>query len=409
VKISFKHTVAFVACLLACSLLCSCSLYYITEDITGDILTTAAPVQITTRHIDQPETPVPSVHAGYTYTPDKLLERLQSRDYGGVYFNIVTFAGNIFFTSDLGNYYYPASNELIKALERKFNILLIRHETDHDGLYDYISEELSDGVGYYADLAILPYSELDEMLENGYITGYDGRAFFDPEATYTDSQIMSMIRTDDGQTYALYTQTMCDPGNSYCVFFNKNIDGADGLYSSVVAGNWDLAAFDKAAQGRTVLYDEGFSEYAAQFQEGDFPASLSEDPLTEFEEGRADIVFARVSAIDRLAAGKTAFGILPLPKTGTGEGYSSYYGRLDDMFVIMLPASPASLEESILVADAFCMVAGDVFVNAAIEHYTDLVRDNASVSMLGYLFSKVIMPQPYETEEGHTGIAPDGE
>ena len=370
------------ALVLVCAMLSSCGLVIITESF-DDRREVSTAETYTLPGVTAPELPVKGSERE-EYDPKLPLAALPDYDFGGEYFNVITLEDSILFRDEREEAFFNASEKLHTAVSEKFDLRFYHQTPDKSDLCEYI-DSVSVG-GYYADLMVVPYSEVEALKSAGKITTFGDKAFFIEDSRYFDADIMALMNGEDG-IYAVYSDSIRDLRDSYCLFFRHDGANKEKLYSAAKDGKLTWDALLSEFGGKGVAYGDGGAVIAERYIPDYERLIYAEDPCRSFSDGEAAVMIAPVSYIEKLSDMSAPFGVLPLPKRDADDDYRGYSGGLNNMDVFVCPAYTQLPEFSVLVMSSFCIAAGEAFKADAVEYYADYIRDDASYFMLELIFS----------------------
>ena len=382
VKTMLKAFISAVSLVLICAMFSSCGLVFITERF-DDRKNAAIEDTFTVPDIKVPEVPVRGSERK-EYDPVPALDALPDYEFDGGYFSIITLEESILFHDKTGDLYYDASEKLREAVAKKFDLQFYHQIPDNSDLERYIGEKTVGG--YYADLMMVPYSEVEGLKAAGQISAFNDKAFFIADSEFFDTGIMSVMNGEDG-IFAVCSKALRDFRNSYCLFFRHDSVDREKLYSAAKDGTltWDTLISEIGNGG--IIFD-GSSSVITDRYISDYDKLICEDePYRGFLDGKAAVMIAPISDIEKLSGMSDAFGILPMPKGSVSDSYKGFCGGADNMDVLVCPVNTQSPELTVLVIYSLCAASGDVYRDCTVDYYADYVRDESSYSMLDLIFS----------------------
>ena len=367
---------------LVCAMLSSCGLVVITESF-DDRREVSTAETYTLPGVNAPDVPAKGTERE-EYDPKPLLASLPDYDFEGENFIMITPENSILFGDDMEDIFFKSAEDLRAAVAEKFDLRFYHQTPNKTDLGEYI-DSVTVG-GYYADLMIVPYSEVDALKSSGKISAFNDKAFFVEDSEFFDADIMALMNGEDG-IYAVYSDAVRDLRDSYCLFFRHDGANKEKLYTAAKEGKltWDALLSEVGGKG-IVCTDDG-EVITDRYIPGYEGLIYSEDPCRSFSDGEAAVMIAPISYIEKLSDMSVPFGILPLPKQNADDDYRGYSGGLLNMDVFVCPANTVLPELSVLVIDSFCITAGEAFKADAVEYYADYVRDELSYAMLELIFS----------------------
>ena len=377
-----RAAVNTAALVLACATLSSCGLVVITENF-DDRREVSTAGTYTVPGVTAPALPVRGTGREEP-DPKSSLDVFPDYDFGGENFIVITAEDSILFGNGVEDKFVRAAENLRAAVAEKFDLRFYPRTPDNTDLGEYI-DSMTVG-GYYADLMMVPYSEVDALKSAGKITAFNDKAFFIKDSELFDADIMALMNGEDG-IYAVYSDSLRDLSDSYCLFFRHDRANKEKLYTAAKEGKltWDVLISEAGDKG--IVCGDGGAAMTERHIPGYEGLIYSEEPCRSFSDGEAAVMIAPISDIEKLSDMKEAFGILPLPKQNADDDYRGYVGGLGSMDVFVCPASPRSAELSVLVLNSFCAAASELFKADALEYYDGYIRDEASYSMLDLIFS----------------------
>ena len=315
------------------------------------------------------------------YNSEAQLSLLPDVNYQESYFTVITLDDGGMMFPEESEYISVSAYERNLAVEAKYNVKIVEKKMSSEAVYQ-LAESSSLSGAYYADLLSLPLDLTDMLLQKGMIEDFSKKPFFVEEHPYFSSSINDQINESYDGLYALYCQTLLDPDDMLCVFYNKSVEGwadiKDTLSSLAVREDFISVCgmYGCVSNLEVDLFD------------GDLPCLTEEgkDAHTLFLEGRGAFCIDKISSMKYLSANSRALGVMPLPTNDEGNLFSVC--SAEDIQVFSYPSGAASDKCTVLVTCALGAAGCDSNLRAANEHYLGFVQDNASAIALESIFSR---------------------
>lgn len=343
-----------------------------------------ATLSTTSCEINEPDVPKKSEEENRGgYTPEYQLARLPSENYGNSYFTVIVPEKESILFPDEIDYISSSAYKRNKLVEEKYNIKITENKMSSEKLRE-LSESSELAGSYYADLLVLDSSDVGMFYEKQLVGDFSKKPFFTQEHDFFDSGVNEALNKGRNGIYALYAQTLLDPDDMYCIFYNKSANGAEKLESS----GWNRAEFISAAAEYkciTNIKEDIFSAEVVYYQNSEKSAHEA------FVQGESLFCLDKIGSIKELSGQMSTLGVLALPLSDREE-YSALCA-LDDMQVFCYPTNPTSDKCTVLVATALGAAGCDENMRAAEEHYHDYVQDNRAANSLKYIFGSFGMPE----------------
>ncbi len=318
-----------------------------------------------------------------SYTPEYQLARLPSENYGGNYFTVIVPEKESMLFPDEEEYISASAYKRNKLVEEKYNLKITENKMSPEKLRE-LSESSELAGSYYADLLVLDSSDVNMFYEKQLVEDFSKKPFFTEEHDFFDSEINKAINKGREGIFALYAQTLLDPNDMYCVFYNKKAQGANELENI----KWNRAGFISAsAEYKCVsnINEDIFGGEAVYYEVGEKSAHEA------FIQGDSLLCLDKIISIKELSGKMSGLGVLALPISDKEE-YSALCS-LESVQVFCYPSNPASDRCTVLVATALGAAGCDENMRAAREHYSDFVQDNKGANSLKYIFGALMLPE----------------
>lgn len=359
-------------CLVSCSVVTSVDIHEEYPEV-NTALTTSLEVSL-------PEIPSADKNESTdAYNSETQLSYLPEYNCEGKYFIILTLEDNRAVFPDETDYIAASVYKRNALVQEKFNVQLLEKAVSAEALSEYVeSSELAGS--YYADLICIPAKSVESFYDKGVIDNFDQKPFYVADRPYFDEAITSKLNEGYDGTYALYCDTLVNPDDIYCLFYNKAHEGASSI--GAYTADFSESSFLELA-----------NEYKTVSQIGSdlFGDSLT---LTEEEGKSAEQIFldggslflvGKLGDLSTLSSKHADLGILPLPKAEDG-GFRAL-SDTDSLYVFCYPSNATLDMRTLLIAMGLGAAGCDYNMDAAKEHYLGYVQDNSSAQMLDLILS----------------------
>lgn len=376
------------------------------------------------------------------------LSALPEADFGGLSFIVATAGYDPLFPAEGERIDDRAKLARNAAVSERYNVSFIPAASTVDAIYSETLAAETSGL-YYADLLILPASQVGRFAAAGLLRNLHNLPFWDN--TTVAYGATASAGGANRTTYADLGAAVLDHDRLPAIFFNRTLAESLGydLYGAVESGEWTWelylqaaadAAFLDGVWGHTVypadenIYSDlcagSFGLSLLQQTEGSAPVltvpegieridtllrSLRSEtarypgdpenvlaPLQSFSGGSLLFCTADLEYMDWLYDAPTKWGILPLPGNGDGN-YHSPTGA--DAPVLCVTAANNKFEQTGLILAALNAASTDVITDAYItERLQNRLRDWESAGMIQRIAETAVYDLPTLYASGMTSL-----
>lgn len=299
---------------------------------------------------------------------------------------IIAYSGNCGIFSDAD--YNVSRHKALDDILDLYGVEIVGENVSEDVLFQELSDAISSD-SYYADLVLIPISQVGKFAEAGLLYDVSALPFLDVDSAYFNALATDSFSYGE-YVFALFGDAVFEPNSLAAIYFDEAASEAAGynLYSEVLSGSWTIEKFAEVASalgGVSSAFDE--EQLAEMFffscggrlavtDEGDFDLTLPDD--TEYElisringilysdafdfnfssdVGSSLIYVDSLSHISEIADADKVYGILPFPKSAVTDGYITPVDS--DTLVAVVPRNCVYPEKTaVITASLFSICDG---------------------------------------------------